>query len=173
MVIQKHLSVFHIIYICANLIHSVGRLDGYYVVRTRLAEHAIDQVDSFVGAIAEEDAAGIHALDLGYASLQVGLQRVGIAVIWLVVWVLVCVEKYVSLVARVLITRTAIGRKAPYIRTDELLELFHLSCCFKEFSLTVMAFLCASSISCSAIISTARPMERIPCSERVWNVILR
>lgn len=63
------------------------------------------------------------------------------------------------LVTFVFVACTAVWRKVPYIGASEFFKWFHSVI---DDSLIVIAFLCASRLSASAISSTAVPMFCIP-----------
>ena len=89
-----------------NLIHAVGRADSYYVILLRFAETAVNEVDSLVGTVAEEDTFGRHTFNLAEFLFHLFLQWIGIAVVRIVVGILIGIQKYVRSMSAVFVTCT-------------------------------------------------------------------
>ena len=100
----------------------------------------------------------MHVLDRSQQGLNFFLQRIGITVVARVERTLVGIHEDVGLSAAKLVAGTAVGLQRPDIFSYKLLHL------------SVIAFLCASSPSASAIASTAGPMERMPSGVSFWKV---
>ena len=115
MLVEQYGTILYVVDIGAHLIHTVGGLDGHYIIHAWLAETAIGQVDGLVATVAQKDALGRHAFYLGDGLLELQLQGVGVAVIRRIVRVLVGIEKHPGLAASVLVTSAAVWCQAPDI----------------------------------------------------------
>ena len=115
MAVEQDRTVFHVVDIGAYTIHAVSGFDGHHIVDARTGEAPVDKVDGLVAAIAKEDVALGHLLDLRDKCLQLTLQRVGIAVERTIVGILVGIEKHMGIVPAILVAGTAVGRQRPDI----------------------------------------------------------
>ena len=119
-VVKQHLTKLDVVDVGTDLIHAVGRGDGYHVVATGIAEHAISEVDGLVTAVAQEYVFLGYTLDLLQGTFQFALQRVGIAVVRLVIGILVGIKKDVSLLAGILVASGRVGCETPDVLSDQL-----------------------------------------------------
>jgi hypothetical protein len=116
--VQENLTTLDVVDVSAHLVHAVGRDYAYHVVATGFAEDAVGQVDGLVAAVAQKDVLGRNTFYALQEFLDITLQWVGIAVVGGIIRILVSIEEYVSLFARVFVTGTAIRSQTPYILSN-------------------------------------------------------
>ena len=103
MFVKLYFTVFHIVDVGTNLIHAVSRIDGYYIVCSRPAEDAVDQVNAFIASVTQEDLFLTYSFNRCDQGFQLILQRIRIAVVGIVIRIFVGVQKHGSLNAFVFI----------------------------------------------------------------------
>ena len=92
-IIQQYFPIFHIVYIGTDLIHSIGRINSYYIIFTRFTESTKDQVDGFITAVSEKNMFGRYFLNFRQQCFQFTLHRVRITVVRRIVRIFVCIQE--------------------------------------------------------------------------------
>ena len=114
-------SVFYIIDVGTNLVHTVCWFYGHNIVHSWFAENTVHQVYGLIAAVAQEYPARADSLDQREIFLERLLQGVGIAVVGSVVGTLVGIQEHVRIPALELISGTGIGFQCQYVLSYQIL----------------------------------------------------
>ena len=117
-VVEACRAILYIVYVGAHTIHSVGGVDGDYIVDAGTAEYAIGYVDALIASHSEEYAVGRNSANFSEAALHLQLQGVGIAVKAVDAAVFVGIEPCESF-AGVFVAGACVGREAQYVGAHE------------------------------------------------------
>ena len=123
--IERYGAIGDVIDVGTHFVHAVGGFEGYDVVETGLAEEAKEEVDGFVGTVAQEDIVGWHLLERCNGILHPLLQWVGIAVEGSVVGGFVGIEKHLCILALKLVAGTTVWAERTNVFAQKVLEGFH------------------------------------------------
>ena len=115
--IQRHLTVLHIVHISTHLIHTISGVNSHHIIFTRTAEDAIRQINRLITTITQEDILHRHSLHRWDYLFQLLLQRIWVAVHAIRIRILVGIEESISLHPLKLVTGTTIWFKRPYVGT--------------------------------------------------------
>ena len=114
-------SVFYIIDISTNLVHTVCRFYGHNIVHSWFAENTVHQVYGLVASVAQEYPGRMDSLDQREVFLERLLQGIGIAVVGSVIGTLVGIQEHVRIPALELVSGTGIGFQCQYVLSYQIL----------------------------------------------------
>ena len=159
---KRSAAIFHIVDLRTHFIHAICWLYRHHVVDAWAAEHAIDHVDAFIAAHTEENLVGNDTAHLPDASFELHLQRVGVAVVGIVVRAFVGVDPHRRLSAE-LCAGATVGRQVVDVFSDNLFQIHNLT------SFLLVQFLRSPPICVRADL-LPQPWSRPP--DRAWRCLL-
>ena len=96
-IVKQYGPILHIVDVGTHLIHTVCRLYSHHVVALWSAEYPVNQVDGFVGAVAQEYVFRRYLLYFRQFCFQFCLQGLRVTVEGFVVRILIGIKKYMGL----------------------------------------------------------------------------